>query len=110
MAIATGLNDVGGIMLFTKGSATPTPLPTVVLVVGSKMLLAKIGCPRASMAIDAAGTPKVRLNPAPPFGEIAEKSPSRYAAVGTVSVNVRPWSSLKYARRSKKKKVLFFPL
>src|SRR5215813_8899463 len=59
--------------------------------------------------MEAEGMPRLVLKFAPPFGEIAEKSPLRYATVGTVSVKLRSEDSLNRSRL-KKKKVLLFPL
>src|SRR5262249_36345866 len=53
--------------------------------------------------------PRLRSKPAPPLNEIAEKSPLRYAAVGTVKLKGSVVDS-RYSSQLKKKNVLSWPL
>src|SRR5215831_6341081 len=72
------------------------------------MSLAKMFRPRPSTPIAVLGTPRLGLKFAPPFGEIAEKSPLRNASVGTVSVKLSSEDSLNRSML-KKKKVFLLP-
>src|SRR4029077_10995228 len=58
--------------------------------------------PSASVPIEPVGIPSDGLKFAPPFGEMAEKSPLRYASVGTVSLNFKSVDSLNRSMLKKK--------